>query len=91
MSVQTYENTYKLLALAVVERAIADLDDYDDAIKQTAISFLTEPAGEWADSRELWTGLAGLDAETVRQRALSIFASPAITVPAYTAVYGRER
>ena len=91
MGVQTYEDTYKLVALAVIERAIADLDDYDDAVRATAISFLTEPAGEWADSREMWAGLAGLDDEAVRQRALGILASPAVTVPTYKAVYGKTQ
>lgn len=36
----------------------------------TAVRFLVDESGEWAQSRETWAGMAGLSSEAVRQSAL---------------------
>jgi hypothetical protein len=71
-----------LLARAVIARALSDAGiGADDGIRRAitaleraqAVAFLTAD-GAWARSRSLWCGLADLDPDNLRQRALSMLA-----------------
>lgn len=69
------------LAAAVVKQALADGCRPKISARQTggsaspadrsqAWAFLTATSGAWAESRKLWCGICGVDAELLRQEAL---------------------
>jgi hypothetical protein len=66
----------RALALAVLEQAMQDCRDpqYHCELSQFHESwcFLTDHAGRWAQSRELWCDIAGVEPDFYRLRALRL-------------------
>lgn len=68
------------LACAVINQAMIDLEQPNalnhprdvHKAKDEARRFLTDKEGRWAESRETWCNLAGIEPEAVVQAALAI-------------------
>lgn len=68
------------LACAVINQAMIDLEQPNalsnqtdaDKAKDEARRFLTDEKGRWAESRETWCNLAGIEPDAVRDAALAI-------------------
>ena len=78
----------RMLACAVLERAIMDADPRAYATntgdsnatrmheRDKALQFLTAEAGIWAQQRNFWVNLAGLDPDAFREGINKRFAKP---------------
>ena len=71
----------RMLACAVLERAIADLHTRSSDLsyiknQNDARSFLTETVGAWAQCREFWVTLAGIDHDAFYEKVKRRFLDP---------------
>lgn len=88
MSVAVLSGDPKVLAVAVIAQAFADLRAVMGGVREVsdrhwpvserfeAVHFLTDVVGGWAEARSLWADLADVDPEYLRDVALAEINAP---------------